>query len=166
MQRRRSFRLANSVGILSTDTWRYYVDNFQCSHFVGTGTEDNYYLFQPFYLRSGQLVNSRRRFWEFHSEHLEDVGLLIEGFDFVISDHQVAVRTVRILIHPELVELEEFEEHLRYINRRRQHFHPSFFPTRVYSRYLALISERDHQDNPEEAQAFFHNQLLLRHNAE
>ena len=161
---RRLFRIANSAGILATDTWRYYVDNFQCSHFVGTGTEDNYYLFQPFYLRSGQIVNSRRRFWEFHSEHLEDVGLLIEGFDFVISDHQVAVRTVRILIHPELVELEEFEEHLRYINRRRQHFHPSFFPTRVYSRYLALISERDHQDNPEEAQAFFHNQLLLRHN--
>ena len=44
---RRSFRLANSVGILATDIWSYYVDNFQCSHFVGTGTEDNYYLFLP-----------------------------------------------------------------------------------------------------------------------
>ena len=163
---RRLVRIANTAGILATDTWRYYVDNFQCSHFVGTGTEDNYYLLKPFYLRSSQIVNSRRRFWEFYSEHLEDLGLTTEGVDFVISDHQAAVRIARILIHPELVDLDEFEKQLRYIDSRRQHFHPGFFPIRVYSRYLALISQRDFQDNPEVAQAFFHNQLLLWQNAE
>ena len=34
---------SSSVGILAADTWRYYINNFGCSHFKGTGLEDNYY---------------------------------------------------------------------------------------------------------------------------
>ena len=151
---RRTPRLANSVGILATDTWRYYVDNFQCSHFLGTGIEDNYYLFQPFYLRNGQLVNSRRRFFEFISEfEADEGGTLTEGIHFVVSDHLVAVRTARILIHPELVELEEFNEQLLFIRNRNQYFHPSFLPNRAYSRYLAVSGKLDSgPDKPDYAE--------------
>jgi hypothetical protein len=53
---------ANSVGILAADTWRYYINNFGCSDFKGTGLEDNYYLLRPIYLNNGERVKIKELF--------------------------------------------------------------------------------------------------------
>ena len=63
-----SIIISNHVGILEYDTWRLlYINQFSCSHFKGTGTEDNYYLFRPIYLNYGERVTSRKKFWLAHS---------------------------------------------------------------------------------------------------
>ena len=77
--------IVNHVGILKYDTWRYYINLFDCSHFKGIGIEDNYYLFRNIYLNNGKLVNSRKKFWLAHSETP-----LNHGIDYIISDHQAA----------------------------------------------------------------------------
>ena len=46
MSRNRHF---NDAGILATNTWRYYIQNFGCSHFKGRGIEDNIYLLRPLF---------------------------------------------------------------------------------------------------------------------
>ena len=70
--------IANSVGILEYNTWRYYINNFGCSHFKGLNIEDNYYLFfRPIDLLDGTPVNSRKRFWQANAD-----APLIRGRDF------------------------------------------------------------------------------------
>ncbi len=59
MSTNRRKNTANSVGILEYNTWRYYINNFECSHFKGLDIEDNYYLFRPIYLLDNTPVNSR-----------------------------------------------------------------------------------------------------------
>jgi hypothetical protein len=93
----------NHVGILEYDTWRYYINQFSCSHFKGTGTEDNYYLFRPIYLNNGERVTSRKKFWLAHSENP-----LNHGTDYIISDHQAAVSVAKYLFHPELFTPEDY----------------------------------------------------------
>jgi len=55
-------RLVNNVGILSVDTWRYYINSFGCLHFKGSGIEDNYYLLRPIWLNNGEQVKNKRTF--------------------------------------------------------------------------------------------------------
>ena len=103
--------IVNHVGILKYDTWRYYINLFDCSHFKGIGIEDNYYLFRNTYLNNGKLVNSRKKFWLAHSETP-----LNHGIDYIISDHQAAVSVAKFLFHPELFAEEDylfFEEYYR-----------------------------------------------------
>jgi len=85
----------SSIGVLEYDTWRYYINHFNCSHFKGKGIEDNYYLFRPIYLNNGERVTSRKTFWQAHSEHP-----LIHGTDYIISDHQAAVSVAKFIFHP------------------------------------------------------------------
>ena len=82
--------MANHVGILEYDTWRYYINTFGCSHFKGTGIEDNYYLFRHIYLINGERVNSRKKIWLAHSENP-----LTHGTDYIIGDHQAAVSVAK-----------------------------------------------------------------------
>ena len=77
--------IANHVGILEYDTWRYYINQFNCSHFKGIGIEDNYYLFRKIYLNNGDRVTSRKKFWQANFEHP-----LIHGTDYIISDYILA----------------------------------------------------------------------------
>ena len=96
--------MANHVGILEYDTWRYYINTFGCSHFKGTGIEDNYYLFRHIYLMiSGERVNSRKKFWLAHSENP-----LTHGTDYIIGDHQAAVSVAKFVFHPELFTPEDY----------------------------------------------------------
>ena len=94
---------ANHIGILEYDTWRYYIKQFDCTHFKGTGIEDNYYLFRPIYLNNGERVTSRKKFWQAHSEHP-----LNHGADYIISDHQAAVSIAKFLFHPEIFTEEDY----------------------------------------------------------
>ena len=87
--------MANHVGILEYDTWRYYINTFGCSHFKGTGIEDNYYLFRHIYLINGERVNSRKKFWLAHSENP-----LTHGTDYIIGDHQAAVSVAKFFSIP------------------------------------------------------------------
>jgi hypothetical protein len=104
MSTNRRRTIANSVGILEYNTWRYYVNNFGCSHFKGIDTEDNYYLFRPIYLLDGKPVNSRKRFWQANAEVP-----LIRGRDFIISGHQAAVSVAKYIYHPTLIEQADLE---------------------------------------------------------
>ena len=56
---RRRKSIADNAGILEYNTWRYYINNFGCSHFKGRDIEDNYYFFRPIYLLDGTQFNSR-----------------------------------------------------------------------------------------------------------
>jgi hypothetical protein len=94
--------IANHVGILEYDTWRYYINQFNCSHFKGIGIEDNYYLFRKIYLNNGDRVTSRKKFWQANFEHP-----LIHGTDYIISDHQAAVSLAKFIFHPELLTAED-----------------------------------------------------------
>ena len=90
-----SNNVSSIIGVLEYDTWRYYINHFNCSHFKGKGIEDNYYLFRPIYLNNGERVTSRKEFWQAHSEHP-----LIHGTDYIISDHQAAVNVAKFIFHP------------------------------------------------------------------
>ena len=95
--------LANSSGILTTDTWPFYKRNFGCSNFKGTGIENNYYLLRPIFLNSGVAVNSKKKFLLAQQEHQ-----LIEGLDFIVSDQYDAIIAAKLLyLLPFLVEPEE-----------------------------------------------------------
>ena len=94
--------LANSSGILTTDTWPFYKRNFGCSNFKGTGIENNYYLLRPIFLNSGVAVNSKKKFLLAQQEHQ-----LIEGLDFIVSDQYDAITAAKLLYLPFLVEPEE-----------------------------------------------------------
>ena len=94
--------LANSSGILSTDTWPFYKRNFGCSNFKGTGIENNFYLLRPIFLNSGVVVNSKRKFLLARQENQ-----LFEGLDFIISDQFDAIIAAKLLYLPLLVEPEE-----------------------------------------------------------
>ena len=98
----RSNRLANSVGILSVDTWRYYINNFGCLHFKGTGIEDNYYLLRPIWLNNGEKVVNKRTFLIAKEE-----SNLVEGVDFIISIHLDAVLAAKLKYHSYLISAEE-----------------------------------------------------------
>ena len=87
--------MSSSTGVLVYNTWRYYINNFNCSDFKGKGIEDNYYLFRPIYLNNGERVTSRKTFWQALSEHH-----LIHGTDYIISDHQAAVSIAKFIFHP------------------------------------------------------------------
>ena len=87
--------MSSSTGVLVYNTWRYYINNFNCSDFKGKGIEDNYYLFRPIYLNNGERVTSRETFWQALSEHH-----LIHGTDYIISDHQAAVSIAKFIFHP------------------------------------------------------------------
>ena len=82
---------ANSVGILAADTWRYYINNFGCSHFKGTGLEDNYYLLRPIYLNNGERVKNKRTLLIAKEENR-----LVQGFDYIISSHSDAVLAAKL----------------------------------------------------------------------
>ena len=84
---------ANSVGILAADTWRYYINNFGCSHFKGTGLEDNYYLLRPIILNNGERVKNKRTFLLAKEENR-----LVQGFDYIISSHSDAVLSAKFNI--------------------------------------------------------------------
>ena len=56
-----SNRLANDAGIVATNTWRHYIQNFGCSHFKVRGIEDNIYLLATF-LDNGERVRNRATF--------------------------------------------------------------------------------------------------------
>ena len=106
MSRRRGLinnnRIANDVGIFQFNTWRYYINTFGCCHFKGRGIEDNYYLLRPIYLNNGEKVNTRRKFLiALQENHLR------EGFEYIVSDHQAAVDTAKLIYHPELCDNED-----------------------------------------------------------
>ena len=102
-RRRRSATIVNNIGILGFNTWRYYINRFGCCHFKGRGIEDNYYLLRPIYLNNGEKVSSRAKFLRACQENV-----LLEGVDFILSDHQAAVDTAKVLYHPELCDEEDF----------------------------------------------------------
>jgi len=106
-KRRKS--IADSAGILEYNTWRYYINNFGCSHFKGRDIEDNYYLFRPIYLLDGTPVNSRKRFWQANAETP-----LIPGRDYIISSNPVAVSVAKYYYHPDLIEPADLDIILAY----------------------------------------------------
>jgi hypothetical protein len=106
-----------SSGILEFNTWRYYIKNFECSHFKGSDIEDNYYLFRPIYLLDGKLVNSKRRFVKAEAEQE-----LIFGIDYVISSQQLAISIAKHFFHPEHIEQADLEillDHVTILPRLR-----------------------------------------------
>ena len=104
-----SYRHSASTGILEFNTWRYYIKNFECSHFKGRDIEDNYYLFRPILLLDGTRVNSRKRFWQANAEQP-----LILGRDYIIGSHQAAVSIAKLLFHPHFIEQADIEIILDY----------------------------------------------------
>jgi hypothetical protein len=105
-------RFANSVGILSADTWRYYINNFGCLHFKGTGIEDNYYLLRPIWLNNGDQVVNKRTFLIAKEE-----SVLVEGVDFIISKHLDAVLAAKLKYHSNLISAEEVPEVVEFLIR-------------------------------------------------
>jgi hypothetical protein len=89
---------SNSVGILSVDTWRYYINLFGCLHFKGNGIEDNYYLFRPIWLNNGEQVVNKRTFLIAKEE-----SNLVEGVDFIFSIHLDAGLAAKIKYHSYLI---------------------------------------------------------------
>jgi hypothetical protein len=107
-----SNRLANDAGILATNTWRYYIQNFGCSHFKGRGIEDNIYLLRPLFLNNGERVRNRATFRQAIEE-----GIIVERIDYIFNDHQAAVTAAKFFYHPELFEEADFYYQLRYYER-------------------------------------------------
>ena len=75
-----SNRLANDAGILATNTWRYYIQNFGCSHFKGRGIEDNIYLLRPLFLDNGERVRNRATF-----RQAKEAGIIVERVDYILN---------------------------------------------------------------------------------
>ena len=107
-----SNRLANDAGILATNTWRYYIQNFGCSHFKDRGIEDNIYLLRPLFLNNGERVRNRATFRQAIEE-----GIIVERIDYIFNDHQAAVTAAKFFYHPELFEEADFYYQLRYYER-------------------------------------------------
>ena len=103
---------ANSVGILAADTWRYYINNFGCSHFKGTGLEDNYYLLRPIILNNGERVKNKRTFLLAKEENR-----LVQGFDYIISSHSDAVLAAKIKYRIDLITPDEYSDVLAFIDK-------------------------------------------------
>ena len=108
-----SNRLANDTGILATNTWRYYIQNFGCSHFKGRGIEDNIYLLRPIFLDNGERIRNRATF-----RRAIEAGIIYEGFDYILNDHQAAVASAKYFYHPELFEPADYNFHHRYFSER------------------------------------------------
>ena len=107
-----SNRLTNEAGILTFNTWRYYVVNFGCSHFKGRGLEENFYLLRPIYLENGERVRNRAPFQEAKEE-----GIIKNGIDYILYDHQAAVATAKYIYHTELIEDADFLFINQYVDR-------------------------------------------------
>ena len=103
---------ANSVGILAADTWRYYINNFGCSHFKGTGLEDNYYLLRPIILNNGEKVKNKRTFLLAKEEYR-----LIQGFDYIISSHSDAVLAAKIKYRIDLISPDEYADVIAFLEK-------------------------------------------------
>ena len=86
MRSNRINRLSNDAGILYFNTWRYYIANFGCLHFKGRGIEDNLYLLRPIFLLNGERVYNRATF-----QLAKEAGIVREGIDYILNDHQAAV---------------------------------------------------------------------------
>jgi len=105
-------RLVNNVGILSVDTWRYYINSFGCLHFKGSGIEDNYYLLRPIWLNNGEQVKNKRTFLLAKAE-----SVLIEGIDFILFNHLDAVLAAKIKYHANILSVEEWPDVERFLLR-------------------------------------------------
>jgi hypothetical protein len=105
-------RLINEAGILAFNTWRYYVANFGCSHFKGRGLEENFYLLKPIYLENGERVRNRATF----QQALEE-GVIRDGIDYILYDHQAAVATAKYIYHTEFIEDADFHFINQYVDR-------------------------------------------------
>ena len=105
MSRNRHF---NDAGILATNTWRYYIQNFGCSHFKGRGIEDNIYLLRPLFLDNGERVRNRATF-----RQAKEAGIIVERVDYILNDHQAAVTAAKFFYHPELFEEADYYFQLR-----------------------------------------------------
>jgi hypothetical protein len=103
-------RVANNVGILTVDTWRFYINNFGCRHFKGTGIEDNYYLLRPIYLNCGDLVKSKRKFVLAKEE-----SNLIEGLDYILYNHLDAVLAAKIIYQFNTLTFEEWPDVIHFL---------------------------------------------------
>ena len=109
MSRNRHF---NDAGILATNTWRHYIQNFGCFHFKGRGIEDNIYLLRPLFLDNGERVRNRATF-----RQAKEAGIIVERVDYILNDHQAAVTAAKFFYHPELLEEADYYFHLRYYER-------------------------------------------------
>ena len=103
---------ANSVGILAADTWRYYINNFGCSHFKGTGLEDNYYLLRPIYLNNGEKVRNKRTFLLAKEENR-----LVQGVDYIISSHSDAIFAAKIKYRIDLISPDEYADVIALVDK-------------------------------------------------
>ena len=107
----RSTRLSNNTGILAFNTWRYYVVNFGCLHFKGRGIEDNFYLLRPIFLENGERVRNRVSF-----QQAKEAGIITEGIDYILNDHQAAVSTAKFFYHQELFDDADFLFNIAYFH--------------------------------------------------
>ena len=109
MRSNRSNRLSNDAGILFFNTWRYYIANFGCLHFKGRGIEDNFYLLRPIFLPNGERVYNRATF-----QLAKEAGIVREGIDYILNDHQAAVSAAKFFYHQEEYEDSDFLFYIAY----------------------------------------------------
>ena len=111
MRSNRSNRLSNDAGILAINTWRYYIVNFWCLHFKGRGIEDNFYLLRPIFLPNGERVHNRATF-----QQAKVAGLVTEGIDYILNDHQAAVSAAKFFYHQEEYDDSDFLFNIAYFD--------------------------------------------------
>ena len=100
----RSNHLSNDAGILKINTWRYYVTNFGCLHFKGREIEDNFYLLKPIFLENGERVRNKATF-----QQAREAGIIFDGVDYILNDHQAAVSFAKFIYHKEAIDETDFK---------------------------------------------------------
>jgi len=136
MRSNRSNRLSNDTGILYFNTWRYYIANFGCLHFKGRGIEDNFYLLRPIFLLNGERVYNRATF-----QLAKEAGIVREGIDYILNDHQAAVSAAKFFYHQEEYEDSDFLFYIAYFERlfRLQYYQ---LPDHIAERARTLLEHR------------------------
>jgi len=136
MRSNRNNRLSNDAGILCFNTWRYYIANFGCLHFKGRGIEDNFYLLRPIFLLNGERVYNRATF-----QLAKEAGIVREGIDYILNDHQAAVSAAKFFYHQEEYEDSDFLFYIAYFERlfRLQYYQ---LPDHIAERARTLLEHR------------------------
>jgi hypothetical protein len=137
MRSNRSNRLSNDAGILFFNTWKYYIANFGCLHFKGSGIENNFYLLRPILLPNGERVYNRATF-----QLAKEAGIVREGIDYISNDHQAAVSAAKgFYHHQEEYEDSDFLFYIAYLERlfRLQYYQ---LPDPIAERARTLLENR------------------------
>ena len=81
-------------------------------HFKGRGIEVNFHLLiSPIFLENGERVRNRVSF-----QQAKEAGIITEGVDYILNDHQAAVSTAKFLYHQELFDDADFLFNIAYFH--------------------------------------------------